>query len=306
MSNKSGRWSDQRRIRAVRESELAHMGQWGQSIWTLHLIRDADDWLELVIASVESASDLMDRNLASDLFYSYSVLAHRWTSHHRALQTLIGLGRFGETTALTRMLIELTDIITFLSLHPDEASEWRDRHAREPGKRSRSFNDEELDFSMSRVRKALKDAGFPTIAKLDRKHMNSAVHASIWGSAAYAQRDPMNPGHLNLTFTPSFDHRTAFIHGLFVNETLPRPSDAFIRMCETVRAPKSAWRKLEARHDELLANWEATKFMGRNMTEINDEVEERLRRGESFDQITKDIDQRLADEINGDTTIDAN
>ena len=289
----SGRWSDLSRIGAIVRAENQHARRWSSNPWTQHLLRDGKAWLELTVANVEAAWQAQNRNISPDLFFSYSVLTHRWVSHHRALTTLMSDGRYGETTAVSRMLFEVTDVINFLSIQPDEASAWRQHFGKAPDNEYLNFKGRDYDFSSTRVRRAVEEAGFPRLTPNTVKHMNSAVHPSVWGAYSYGTRFPQTEGEYGLSFTPVFDFIIAFQNGLLINDTLPHPTLAFLRMCKSAGAPKSLWRRLSSRSETLLESWHETRDIGQRLVTSHGEMEERLRNGEPWVEIQRDFGQRL-------------
>lgn len=63
------------------------------------------------------------------------------------------------------------------------------------------------------------------------------MHASPWGARYYGRVLPTEPDRIYLSLGPSWDAAEAFSIGLVLQESLPRPIEAFLMSCEKARAP---------------------------------------------------------------------
>ena len=109
----------------IGQQEVAHMTRWPQVKWLQHQLALRNQWLNLTIKAVVLAEEAATRNPNQDLFKVFTLLGTRWISHHRAIFSLVVPGLYGEATALSRMLLEHTDLLKYFSYYPEEAQEWR-------------------------------------------------------------------------------------------------------------------------------------------------------------------------------------
>ena len=116
-------------------------------------------WLDLTMKAVAAAEDAIARNIAPDVFRVLTILSTRWVSHHQALLALLMTGHYGEATALNRMTVEVTDLIAYFSVCPDDAERWRKAFQRQPSQDDVPFKRGRTDFSPSNVRRKLEEAG---------------------------------------------------------------------------------------------------------------------------------------------------
>ncbi len=68
--------------------------------------------------------------------------------------------------------------------------------------------------------------------------------------------------------------------GLVLQESLPRPIEAFLMSCEKARAPRSEFRSIRARYEQLLPLWQKKMEFDSWFREAMVDVEKRVLDGE--------------------------
>ena len=109
----------------VLDYEVRHLKAYTTSSWVIYQNKLRMQWLDIAIRSVECSLDIVKRNISNDLFSVFALLCTRWISHHQSIFNQLNVGYYDETLALHRMLLETTDLITYFSHYPDEATAWR-------------------------------------------------------------------------------------------------------------------------------------------------------------------------------------
>ena len=145
-------------------------------------------WLGLTASTVEAAAEVVGRNIKKDLFTAFEVLGGSWFSHHQAIRTVVQVGRYGDGLALCRMLLETGDLITYFSLYPDDVERWWKELGVPPALEDRAYRDSIRRFGAKTIRDKLEEAGSPSISEEWNATLNTAVHASPWGTQYYGRR----------------------------------------------------------------------------------------------------------------------
>ena len=226
-------------MRMMWEQESAHAGQYTSSSWIKNQINLRARWLNLMMRAVVSAEDVINRNISDDLFRVFTILGTRWVPHHQAVSALLLIGRYGEATALCRMLLEVTDLITYFSLYPKDAEAWRGAFAQTPSSGNDLYTKGRRKFAPSSIRHRLESKGADATSQRAYEELSTAIHGSEWGAQYYARRSIESPETLALQFWVTYDARMSFRLAALANATLPLPISAFLEMCNYARAPKS-------------------------------------------------------------------
>ena len=238
------------------EAEAAHMHKYSASPWAIYQVNLRDKWLNLMMKAVAGAHELKSKNPSKDLFTAFWILGTRWVSNHQAIRALLMIGRYGECTALLRMLLELTDLIAYLAAYPEEAESWIEAFSREPVKGNLSFEKGRGKYSPTNIRQKLDDKGLNPTPSQVYAQFSSAIHPSLWGTIHYGQQSIQNPSIVDIGFEARFDTRMAFGLGLQANQTLPSPIWAFLEICQSTEANKRDWRAVKLQYEEMLPTWE--------------------------------------------------
>ena len=225
-----------------------HAARYLTSPWLLERLKQRFRWHTLFAKTIEAATSIIKRNISPDLFSTYLILGARWFSHHESIEMLLTSGRYGDCMALLRSVVEDTDLVTYFALYPEDAAEWRQRLSRAPVWEDEVYREGIMKFRLREVWRRLKDKGIEPLGQQDYAILSATVHASPWGARFYGRVPPNHPDQLFLSLAPVYDAAAAFSIGLVLQESLPRPVHAFLESCVASRAPKSEYRKIEARY----------------------------------------------------------
>ena len=105
--------------------EAAHLERWSRASWANSLFEHSNRWWMLSESAMEAALSISERSPNPHVHLALATLTSRWLSHQRSVWILASHGRYGDATALVRMLYETSDLITYLGMRPDEAESWR-------------------------------------------------------------------------------------------------------------------------------------------------------------------------------------
>lgn len=273
-------------------AELAHLDQWWKASWANIPFEHSNHWWMLTTRTMETALELSERGQGRDAFLAYAHLAGRWLSHQRSVWILASYGRYGDTTALMRMLYEVSDLLMYFGMNPGEAADWREA--------SRAGTRRARNWYPRAVRDALSARGVGGSTDEQYGRMSDAVHASEAGLRFYGARVPGDDEKLGLGFAPVFDARIGF--GLLCQafSTLPRPCLAFVEMARRVEVPSSRWQQLESDVNGLVPDWEAVTSANARMVELMAETEGRAVAGEDLGALFDDIRRRYVTDAEGD------
>ncbi|XUX00013.1 MAG: hypothetical protein TUN42_08965 [Dehalogenimonas sp.] len=258
-------------------------------------------WLTILMRSAEASKEIIERNINKDLFITFNMLALRFVSHHQAIYDLLLNGRYGEVHALQRMLLEVTDLMTFFALYPDEVGKWRQWSAVDPLVDPKTYRKGCNEYSQANISKRIKEKGEEP-ASIEYQRLSAAVHPGEWGTDYYGYRNAGGKD-FQLVFGPIFDLRWAFRLGTLANRALPYPIRAFLIMCKTSRAPKSVWRWTDSRYKESILNWQQEIELDSDFNEYFKEIEERVAAGEAMEKVLADITERIKQSIPSNITL---
>ena len=117
-NNKSKPKTDMPNALKLLEAETRHALALTKQSWAICHFNLRENWLTLMMKAVTAAWELKDRNPDKDTFHVFTLLGHRWISHHQAIGHLSSMGRYGEAFAICRMLLELTDLFPYFVEYP--------------------------------------------------------------------------------------------------------------------------------------------------------------------------------------------
>jgi len=238
------------------KTETKHAMALTKQSWFIYHLNLNQKWVTLMMKAVDAAWKLKDRNLNKDIFHVFTLLGHRWISHHQAIRHLTLMGRYGEAYAICRMLLEVTDLFPYFVAYPGDVQRWREAFSKDPSNLDQGVRHEINYFSAANVRKRLEEAGIDSIPSELHSHLNAAVHASEWGTMYYGHSSLENPGVTQLQFDVTLDRSMAFGIGQLANLTLSRPIWSFIEYCKVNKAGKSWWRAIELNYKDMLPDWD--------------------------------------------------
>ena len=250
-------------------------------------------WHTLFARTLEAASELANRNISPDLFNTYVILGSRWFSHHESVEALLASGRYGDCMVLLRSLLEDTDLMTYFAYYPEDAAEWKERLSREPVWSDEVYRRGIQKFRMRQIWKMLKEKGIEPVGERDYPVLSATVHASPWGIQFYGRTLSQAPDQLHLSLAPFYDPAAAFSAVLVLQGTYPRPIQAFLESCAAAKAPKSQWRSIKTRYDDLIEGWQTKMDFDSWFRSEAADAEDRISRGEEPEAVFEDIQQRF-------------
>ena len=274
----------------ILKAEGEHLKQFVKSTWAIYQFNLRNNWLDLMMKAIQASWQLAERNPNKDLFQVFSILGTRLVSHHNAIRVLLMSGRYGETAALCRMLLELTDLITYFVGYPDEATDWRASFSQPPERGNQLYQDGLRSCSPARVRESLIAEQLPVTPQEIYAQFSAAIHPNEWGMYMYGQLPVGGQGPVELSFQARFDVRNAFGLGFLANRTLAMPIWSFLQICLFSGANKSLWRKIRTQYDDILPIFDAMYDTDSEMISIFQEMEDRVGAGED---VTNDITSRF-------------
>ena len=253
-------------------------------------------WQSLFVETAEAANELIQRNIppdTPDLFWVYLFLGTRWFSHHDSIEWVLTSGRYGDCLALCRIMIEVTDLLTYFSHYPEACSDWRAWSQRTPLWEDPQYREGTQRFRRLNIWNGIKEMGEIPEGEGQHHFLSAAVHASEWGMRWFAARSSLNPNQLNLTLAPQYDPAVTFSILLTMERTYPLPIRAFLRMCEFGRAPKSVYRGIRSRYERLVSEWQVLIEGKRWYADLMDQADDRLASGEAWDKIQADLERQF-------------
>ena len=117
---------------AVVQATNEHAAHYISAPWLRARLEQRFRWHTLFARTVTASASIAKRNISPELFNAYLILGNRWFSHHESIEMLLTTGRYGDCMALLRSLLEETDLMTYFSLYPEDAEEWREALSRAP------------------------------------------------------------------------------------------------------------------------------------------------------------------------------
>lgn len=195
--------------------------------------------------------------------------------------------------ALLRSLLEDTDLITYFSVYPDDAAEWRDTLSRAPIWSDETYRRGINKFRMGTIWSKIESQGIEPLGRRDYSILSATVHASPWGARYYGRVLPTEPDRIYLSLGPIWDAAAAFSIGLVLQESLPRPIEAFLMSCEKARAPRSEHRSIRATYEQLLPLWQKKMEFDSWFREAMMDVEKRVLEGEDRQAMLDELGARF-------------
>ncbi len=164
-----------------------------EPISSLYAVGDA--LLEFYLECLRLAEHRPEEEIRPGTFLNAFIgLSSKVISHAESIRTLVNIGRYGDATALTRVMISDVTMVTYLSNFPEDCPEWFElSQVREPTPTRRGRYGELLaKFRESELRRKIEEAGTRPISGRGYGAFSEAVHASAWGLQHYAYPEP-NP-----------------------------------------------------------------------------------------------------------------
>ncbi len=272
-------------LKATLQVAVHHQG----SPWLRDYLAQKFHWHSLFIRAMDVASSIAQRNNQSDFSKTYLILGARWFSHHESVEALLTNGRYGDCMVLMRSLLEDTDLMTYFSLYPEEASDWNERLSHDPVWPDKVYRQSIQKFGMRHIWQMLKEKGIEPVGERDYSILSAVVHASSWGARFYGRTFPDDPDRLYLNLAPLYDAAASFSIALVLQRTYPRPIEAFLMACEASTAPKSQWRSIKRDYDSFIEGWRTKMELDSWFRVAMDDAEERLSRGEDPEAVQADL-----------------
>ena len=297
MGRESSRDQDRREsgeaLRFIVEETVQVTAQHLASPWLPDLLTQKFLWHSLFVRTVKAATEIAERDIWPEVFNTYLILGSRWFSHHESVEALVTHARYGDCMALLRSLLEDTDLMTYFSCYPDQASDWKERLSRAPDWSDEVYKKGIRKFGMRRIWDMLKTNGIEPLGERGYAVLSSTVHASPWGARFYGHTVPGDLDHFYLSLEPIYDRTAAFSALLMLQETYPKPIQAFLRLCDASTAPKAQWRSIKADYYSFIEGWQAKMKFDSWLQVAMADAEERLSRGEDPEAVQADLAKRF-------------
>ena len=269
-----------------------HAARYIAAPWLRARLQQRFRWHTLFARTVTASASIAKRNISPELFNAYLILGNRWFSHHESIEMLLTTGRYGDCMALLRALLEETDLMTYFSLYPEDAEEWRDALSRAPVWSDEIYKRGIQKFRMPAIWTKIEEQGVEPLGRRDHSILSSTVHASPWGARYYGRVLPTEPDRIYLSLGPVWDAAAAFAIGLVLQETLSRPIEAFLTSCDKARAPRSDHRSIRARYEQLLPEWQEKMKLDSWFRQAMVDVERRGLEGEDRQAVLDELSER--------------
>ena len=242
---------------------------------------------------MELASAIAQRNNQSDFSKTYLILGARWFSHHESVEALLTNGRYGDCMVLMRSLLEDTDLTTYFSLYPEEASDWNERLSHDPIWPDKVYRQSIQKFGMRHIWQMLKEKDIEPLAERDYPILSAVVHASPWGARFFGSALPGEPDRLHLNLAPLYDAAASFSIALVLQGTYPRPIWAFLTACDAPTDLKGEWRSIKKDYDTLIEDWQAKMARDSWFKAAMTDAQDRFSRGEGPDAVLRYLEERF-------------
>ena len=280
-------------LASVPKATLEVAVQHQASPWLRDYLAQKFHWHTLFIRTMEAASSIAHRDIRPDVFNTYLILGARWFSHHESVEALLANGRYGDSMVLLRSLLEDTDLMTYFSFYPEEASDWNERLSQEPVWPDKVYRQSIQKFGMRHIWQMLKEKGIEPLGERDYSILSAVVHASPWGARFYGRTFPGDPDRLHLNLAPLYDAAASFSIALVLQGTYPRPIEAFLTACDPSTDGKAEWRSIKAGYDSLIEGWQAKMQFDSWFRDAMGTVEESVSQGEESETILRDLRKRF-------------
>ena len=218
----------------------------GRSLSQLYGVTDR--LLRFLLQCLQLAEQRADEQLRTSFLFSFINLGSKVVSHVESIRTLVDIGRYGDATALTRVLVGDVTMITYLSIYPDDCAEWIElSQIREPRPTNRGRYGTLLrKFSEGRLRGAIAEAGTRPVSAEGYGVYSEAAHPSLWGMQFYADRIVHTANEYQVTYAAVYDPLVAIGRVAVMGALILDSIDGFIYWCEE---SKVGW------HAELRDRW---------------------------------------------------
>ena len=157
-----------------------------------------------------------------------------------------------------------------------------------------------MKFRPSQVWKMLKANGISPAAERDYSILSATAHASTWGARYYGRTVVGDPSRLYLSLAPIYDATAAFMAGIVLQGTYPRPIHAFLVSCTVSRAPKSLWRSIKSRYEALIDDWQSKMDFDSWFWSEMDRANERVLHGKKPEAVLKEMGKRFEEKYGKD------
>ena len=271
------------------ESGLAHAAKLTEKPWNTMQSLERVKWWELIQRCVKESWGLSEKSEAPDLFRVFAILGTRYFSNQRAADSLISGGRYGETAAIIRMILETADVLTYLALYPDQITRWRAVFSPRPDSQNKDLWKGMREFAPAKIRQQITAAGGQPVRQDVYNELSAAIHPSEWGAILYSHWSPDQPNQLNLGFHPIFNDTHVFRLNTLLHLSLAGVVWAFLAMCEGSNAKKSAWRMIKANYDDMLPEWEIRRDFDNDWLRMMEESESRVATGEDAEGVIQEL-----------------
>ena len=278
---------------SVVESEVAHTVELSRSNWGRDHAKVRGQWLGLFVRAMDAGAQLSAQTALREPLEAFLTLGSAWLSHHRSLDWTLGAGRYGDSYAICRMLLEATDLLDYITLLPEEARAWR-----------RTLDGDVPRAQLRRfepvaIRKGLKELGVDPTTEGWYRLLSRAVHMTQEGALHYVRRD-----WSQRTFAPQtsviFDPRTAFGISQVNIWVLPSGVRSFIELCERIGAPKRGFRKIASRYELLLPQWRTRMEVADQYSTMMAETERMYQEGKGVEAVMAFITEKYGESLGGD------
>ena len=224
----------------------------------------ADTLLGFYLECLRLADHRPDDELQRGTFLNaFIALSSKVISHAESIRALINIGRYGDATALTRVMISDMTMITYLSIYPEDCADWIEQSmVREPRpKRGGRYGELLAKFRESELRRKIEAAGFRPVSTEGYGAYSEALHPSAWGLRFYAYVEPGAEGEPTHTiyYAPIYDPWVALRRVTVMTSSLIEPIANFMWWCDGIGV---TW------HKEHLVRWNAIGTMAIRICEV--------------------------------------
>lgn len=246
-----------------------------------------DEYLRLFLDIVNLAFNCIKEKIDEQFMYVYLIIGSRWFSHIESLTYLLYSGYYGDVVALSRMLTDNINLLTYFSYFPEDIPNWRKladygpRTKKEPSdiKKLRQF------FLDGEVRKRLATKQLPFEGT---GTLSEAIHPSEWGSQFYLRKGYDKEHTYSIQFGPQYDPTRAFqLLGLLMAFVRP-PTDVFIRRCQEIGINIPGSEEILDRGNKLALKYHLHLIKFTYLLDKINEIETRVDAGEDFIKIIKE------------------
>ena len=260
-----------------------------------HVLPFIDVWLQILLECHGFAIDCRVREEHPTVMESFASVSSVAYCNAECARNALVRGFYGNAFALARALAMANDLVIDLVKTEESSRKWLALREFKPGKGGNKAKRLRDYFKDEELRKRVKDLGEYSPSSDLYSILSEPVHTSPWSTHMYSHSWLTDPDQYSIEYRPQYHPGRALMCGGLIVLTLPHLSGYFLEWCEERYGEDGRLMKLADRHTRTLQAYETSARVHREVLDTLGAAYQRVRDGESFEDVFKVPGERTGD-----------